>query len=107
MSIKYQNENLSTNSVNKILIPLFTMATALVGQPSLQETSNLYHPASYFENSVVTYKFESTHSVENTQDEWLKYYKLSVFAKSFLEEQIEVPSEFNNYFRENFWDLLA
>lgn len=50
---------------------------------------------------------QSTGDLKLFQESLDKYYKVYSFAKTFLHQITDAPPEFGEFFKENFWDLLA
>lgn len=98
----------STNSTGKVIV-LALLVTTPFFAPHSNPVINSY-PHSYFNAEsmrVVIDSVDSTGSVELFGNEIASFHKLSLFVKEFMQEQTITPPEFNKFFEENFWDLLA
>lgn len=104
MLAQYDHSALSTASTGKVVI-----LAILVANPLMQTYDKYEYPHLSLRNTenVLINATGSTGSADLFQKDIANFYKISSFAKKFIQEQVAVPPEFNKFFQENFWDLLA
>jgi len=107
MNIQYE-ESVNSSSIGKVKnLLMFAALAAATYSFNAKSTSTFEHPQLFNERAVAINYTESTGSNEPFQKDLGLYYKLQSFAKSFLSELVDVPPEFDELFKENFWDILA
>ncbi len=101
----YPNLNrVSTNAIGRVM-PLMFMVPCLLQAGNIDPSHSI---ASHGSAEKVTISItQSTGDLKLFQENLDKYYKVYTFAKTFLHQVTDIPPEFDQFFKENFWDLLA
>lgn len=102
MAAVYDSPRSSTNSTGKVVVAILVATAPFL--PAYDKSQTIDH---FHNENVIINTIGSTGSGELLQADAVIFHKLTSFAKKFTQEQVSVPPEFNKFFQENFWDLLA
>jgi hypothetical protein len=100
----FEPNSLSTNVIGRV-VPLMLMVPYLLQTASIDSSHNVEMHSSA--EKVTISITQSTGNLKLFQESLDKYYKVYMFAKTFLHQVTDTSPEFDEFFKENFWDLLA